>query len=86
MLTQPAVRALLLSSAAGLSTLLGAAVICFTNGRNERMLSVALGFAAGIMLSVSFTDLYPNAELLFRAIHSDKMAVSFSVLLILFPV
>ncbi len=83
MLTQPAVRALLLSSAAGLSTLLGAAVICFTNGRNERMLSVALGFAAGIMLSVSFTDLYPNAELLFRAIHSDKMAVSFSVLFLI---
>ncbi len=83
MLAQPAAIALLLSAVAGLSTLLGASVICFSNGRNERMLSVALGFAAGIMLSVSFTDLYPNAEALFRLVCSDRQAVSFSVLFLI---
>ena len=80
MLTQPAVYALLLSSVAGLSTLFGAVVICFSKGRNERMLSIALGFAGGIMLSVSFTDLYPNAELLLRSVYPEKSAVAFSVL------
>lgn len=83
MLTQPAVFALLLASAAGLSTLLGAAVLCCSNAHNERMLSVALGFAAGIMLSVSFLDLYPNAEELFRKVYSDGWAVSFAVLFLI---
>ncbi len=83
LLAQPALRALLLSLIAGLSTLLGAAVIIFSNGRNERMLSMALGFAGGIMLSVSFADLYPNAEMLFKSTCSDRLAVAFAVLFLI---
>lgn len=62
MLEHPAVRALLLSFAAGLSTLLGALVVFFTKTKSQKLLAISLGFAAGVMLSVSFTDLYPNAR------------------------
>lgn len=58
MLEHPAVRALLLSFAAGLSTLLGALVVFFTKTKSQKLLAISLGFAAGVMLSVSFTDLY----------------------------
>lgn len=57
-----AVRALILSFGAGLSTLLGAFIIFFTNKKNEKLITISLGFAAGIMISVSFTDLLPNAN------------------------
>ena len=80
MFSQSAFFALLISFAAGLSTLFGAGVIFFSSGKNERMLSIALGFAGGIMLSVSFMDLYPNAEHLFKAVYSERQAVLFTVL------
>ena len=62
MLDSPAARALLLSLLAGASTLLGAAVVFATRRKSEKLITVSLGFAAGVMLSVSFTDLFPNAR------------------------
>lgn len=79
MFSDPSTRALILSTLAGLATLLGALTIFFAKTKNERLLSVSLGFAAGIMLSVSFTDLFPNAELLFAAGAGPKAAVLLSV-------
>lgn len=80
MFSDPSIRALVLSSAAGLSTLLGAAVIFFAKEKNKKLLSVSLGFAAGIMLSVSFTDLFPNAEILFKTSMSGGYAAFYAVL------
>ncbi len=52
--------ALLLTTLAGLSTGLGGLlVLWFRPG--ERMLGFSLGFAAGVMLAVSLSDLLPNA-------------------------
>ena len=53
---------LLLSTIAGLSTVLGAIIIFFTKSRNEKFLTFALGFSAGVMIAVSFTDLFPTAQ------------------------
>ena len=64
MFSEPSVRALILSAIAGSATLVGALVIFFAKTKNERLLSVSLGFAAGIMLSVSFADLFPTAQAL----------------------
>ncbi len=83
MFADPSCRALILSTLAGLATLLGAAVIFFTNGKNEKLLAVSLGFAAGIMLSVSFMDLFPNAEILLRHVAGERMSVVFSVLFLI---
>lgn len=62
MLLDDSIRALILSFGAGLSTLLGVFIIFFTKGKNEKLITISLGFAAGIMISVSFTDLLPNAN------------------------
>lgn len=74
-----ALRALLLSTLAGLSTLLGAVVVIFTKGKNEKLISASLGFAAGVMISVSFTDLYPNALDMFGQTQSDAVSVLLTV-------
>ncbi|MEA5051155.1 MAG: zinc transporter ZupT [Oscillospiraceae bacterium] len=75
MFTADALRALLLSTLAGLATLLGALVVVFTRNKSEKLITVSLGFAAGVMLSVSFTDLYPNALASFAAGLSGKMSI-----------
>jgi len=62
MFSREALFALLLSLIAGLSTLLATFVLFFTNKKSEKLVTVSLGFAAGVMLSVSFTELYPYAE------------------------
>ncbi|HHX56966.1 MAG TPA: zinc transporter ZupT, partial [Clostridiales bacterium] len=66
------IPALILSIAAGLSTVLGALIVFISKGKSEKMLSISLGFAGGIMISVSFTDLFPNANILLSAQLGDR--------------
>ncbi len=47
---------------AGLSTGIGAAVAFFAKKTNTRLLSVALGFSAGVMIYVSFVEIFPKAR------------------------
>ena len=54
--------ALILSFLAGISTVAGAIIAFLSRGRNEKTVTVALGFSAGVMICVSFTDLFPYAE------------------------
>ena len=56
-----AMYALLLSVGAGLSTLIGWLVVLVAKRKDTALLSAALGFAAGVMMSVSFMDLMPEA-------------------------
>jgi ZIP family zinc transporter len=50
---------------AGLSTGIGAFIAFFAKSTNTRMLSLALGFSAGVMIYVSFVDIFPaSAKLL----------------------
>ena len=53
---------LLLSTLAGLSTVIGAIIVFFNKTKNEKFLTFSLGFSAGVMITVSFTDLFPTAE------------------------
>lgn len=62
MLEPNTVRALSLSFIAGMSTLLGAFILFISNKKSEKLVSVSLAFAAGVMISVSFSDLFPNAN------------------------
>lgn len=62
-------QALALSSAAGLSTALGALAVFLGRRGSETPMAVALGFAAGVMAGVSLWDLFPEAvSLLGRAL------------------
>jgi len=46
---------------AGLSTGIGSALAFFAKKTDKRLLSVALGFSAGVMVYVSFVELLPSA-------------------------
>ncbi|MBW6409304.1 zinc transporter ZupT [Clostridium weizhouense] len=61
-MTNNAYVALLLSFLAGISTVLGSVIIFFSKKKNDKIITFALGFSAGVMICVSFTDLFPHAE------------------------
>ncbi|MDL2218214.1 zinc transporter ZupT [Christensenellaceae bacterium OttesenSCG-928-M15] len=74
-----ALHALLLSVGAGLSTLLGALIVIFVKGPSEKLVTGSLGFAAGVMLSVSFLDMFPEAIKALSAATNDKLGVVLTV-------
>jgi ZIP family zinc transporter len=47
---------------AGLATGIGSAMAFFTKSTNTRFLSVALGFSAGVMIYVSFVEIFVKAK------------------------
>ncbi len=53
--------ALIFSTIAGLSTVIGGLVTFFIKGNSLKFLSFGLGLSAGVMLFVSLADLYPEA-------------------------
>jgi zinc transporter, ZIP family len=53
--------AFLLTLFAGLSTGIGSALAFFAKKTNEKFLSIALGFSAGVMIYVSFVEIFPKA-------------------------
>lgn len=59
---QSAKFALILSFLAGISTVLGACIVFISKQNNKRMIAFSLGFSGGVMVCVSFTDLFPFAE------------------------
>lgn len=74
-LEDSAIRALILSFFAGMSTLLGALIVLITKKKSEKLVSISLGFAAGVMICVSFTDLLPNANELLIAYSGKRIGV-----------
>ena len=59
--------AFLLTLFAGLATGIGSCIALFAPRGQTRFLAVALGFSAGVMIYVSFTELIPMAQALFTA-------------------
>jgi len=47
---------------AGLSTGVGSALAFFARRTNTKFLSTALGFSAGVMIYVSFVEIFPEAK------------------------
>ena len=47
---------------AGLSTGIGSALAFYTKQTNKKFLSLALGFSAGVMVYVSFIEIFPKAR------------------------
>ena len=58
---KPSTYAFILSTLAGLSTLLGTIFIFFSIKKKDILLVASLSFAAGVMLTVSFSDLVPTS-------------------------
>ena len=57
-----ALRSLTMTALAGISTVLGVLPVLFGKLKSKRMLIIALSFAAGIMLSVSLAELFPDGR------------------------
>ena len=74
---------LLLSTLAGLSTVIGAIIVFFNKTKNEKFLTFSLGFSAGVMITVSFTDLFPTAEESISKYHVEFQGVIWSILFLL---
>ncbi|MDD4496497.1 MAG: zinc transporter ZupT, partial [Eubacteriales bacterium] len=51
-----------LTLVAGLSTGVGSLLVLFWKATNAKVLSVMLGVSAGVMIFVSFVDIYPEAS------------------------
>lgn len=54
---------------AGLSTGIGSSIAFFVKGKNTKFLTFSMGFAAGVMLYVSFMEIFPHA---LHALGHDK--------------
>lgn len=74
------ILALILSTLAGLSTVLGGFVTFFIKQNSLKILSFGLGLSAGVMLFVSLVDLYPESVALIK----NQMGLNYLWLTILF--
>ncbi len=64
--------ALVLSTLAGLSTVIGGFVTFFIKKNSLKILSFGLGLSAGVMLFISLVDLYPQASELIKTQMGNK--------------
>jgi zinc transporter, ZIP family len=60
--SQHLLYALILTSIAGLSTGIGSAIAFVAKKTNTRLLSLSLGFSAGVMIYISFVEIFPGAR------------------------
>lgn len=58
-------HAFLLTTFAGLSTGIGSAIALLARRTNAKLLSVSLGFSAGVMIYISFVEILAEAENIF---------------------
>lgn len=64
-----------LTALAGLSTGIGSALAFFTKRTNRAFLSAALGFSAGVMIYVSFIEIFAKAKDALVEVHGDLVGV-----------
>jgi len=55
------IYAFVLSTLAGLSTMVGSLIIFFSKTKKEKIIIGSLSFAAGVMITVSLIDLIPES-------------------------
>lgn len=70
---------LALSLIAGLSTVIGAFILFFSKTHDKKLITFALSFSAGVMITVSFTDLFSSAEENLRKYHGNIKGILFSL-------
>lgn len=86
MLDKTTLIPLALSTFAGLSTVFGALIVLFFKPKDNRLVTFSLGFSAGVMLTVSFTDLLPSAEENLSKFLGETKGVLFALLFLLIGV
>ncbi len=79
-LTNNILFAFLLTLFAGLSTGIGSAIAFFAKRTNTKLLSMSLGFSAGVMIYVSFIELFPSAEEELQVVFGEGAGTWYTVL------
>lgn len=74
---------LLLSVIAGLSTVIGAFIVFFSKSESKILITFSLAFSAGVMITISFTDLFKTAEETLSKYHGKAYGVFFSLLFLI---
>lgn len=74
------INAFLLTLAAGLATGIGGLVIMFVRKFSPRVLSAALGFSAGVMILISLTELFTEAQDSFSLLYGEKSGFLYTLL------
>ncbi|MDP2876573.1 MAG: zinc transporter ZupT [Holophaga sp.] len=69
----PVVFAFSLTLFAGLATGIGSAIAFFAKRTNTRFLAISLGFSAGVMIYVSFVEIFPKAQVALTAVHGARL-------------
>lgn len=72
--------AFLLTLLAGLSTGIGAALAFFSKSDNTKLLSIGLGFSAGVMIYISFAEILVKSKASFALYFSDAGAEALMLL------
>lgn len=65
--------AFILTLLAGLATGIGSAIAFFANHTNKKFLSFSLGLSAGVMIYVSFVELFNGAQGALSELYGDRM-------------
>ncbi len=68
-----------LTAFAGLSTGIGSALAFFSHRTNTNFLSIALGFSAGVMIYVSFVEIFQKARDSLIPVYGDVMGNAYTV-------
>lgn len=71
--------AFLLTLFAGLSTGIGSSLAFFTKRTNTKLLSYVLGFSAGVMIYVSFVEIFPSAMEELSSSFTEKRAILYTI-------
>ncbi|MBS5937227.1 zinc transporter ZupT [Clostridium sp.] len=74
---------LIMSLIAGLSTVIGAFILFLSKEKNNRLITFSLAYSAGVMITVSFTDLFASAEEVLTKAHGSLKGIILSCLFLL---
>jgi zinc transporter, ZIP family len=74
------IDALLLTLFAGLATGVGGAIILFFKRFSSKMLSASLGFSAGVMILISFVELFREARASLGNAYGDHTGLIYTLL------
>ncbi len=75
-MTQNLLIPLLLTLGAGLATGIGSSIAFFAKHTNKRLLSFSLGLSGGVMVYVSFVELFPQAQLALASVSGEKVGMA----------
>lgn len=78
-MNQELILPLLLTLFAGLATGIGSLIAFFAKSTNKRFLSFSLGLSAGVMIYVSFVEIFSQAQDLLVAEYGEKQGMLFTV-------